>query len=83
MRFLGEGCCREAAAYGACASSINNFDIKLKLINFNLKKINIQRMVSEIPTNLLIISNFHLMNPDIMYRYNHIMVDELKNLKLQ
>jgi phage FluMu protein Com len=58
-----------ACGCGTCAS-INDFDIKL--INFNLIKINIKRMASEIPTNLLIISNFHLINTDTMYRYNLI-----------
>jgi len=40
-------------------------------------------MASEIPTNLLIISNSHLINTEIMHWYNLIMVDELKNFKLQ
>ena len=63
-----------------CFSKIDNFDIEL--INFNSIKTNIKRMASEIPTNLLIISNFHLINSDIIYWNNHIVVDELKNLKL-
>ena len=54
-------------------------NLGIKLINFNLIKTNIKRMASEIPTNLLIISNFHLINPK---GCNLIMVDELKNLKL-
>ena len=57
-------------------SRVNN---KLKK---KFKKINIKRMISEIPTSLLIISNFHLINLDIMYRYN-LMADESKNLKLK
>jgi hypothetical protein len=59
--------------------------LNIKLINFSScapKKINIKRMISEIPTSLLIISNFHLINLDIMYRYN-LMADESKNLKLK
>ena len=59
-------------------------NLGIKLINFNLIKTNIKRMASEIPTNLLIISNLHLINPDKLSskRRNLIMIDELKNLKL-
>lgn len=51
--------------------------LRAKFIKFNIK-----RMASEIPTNLLIISNPHLINLHILYRCNLIMVDELKNMKL-
>jgi hypothetical protein len=53
-----------------------------KFTTINLKKINIKRMASEIPTNLLIISSFHLINSDKICWSNLIMADELKNLKL-
>jgi hypothetical protein len=58
----------------------------IKLNKFNLNKINIKRMASEIPTNLLIILIFHI--TDIImhfntYKYSHRVVrDELKRLIL-
>ena len=48
----------------SCLLKTENFDIELT--NLNSIKTNIKRMASEIPTNLLIISNFHLINSDII-----------------
>lgn len=61
-------------------------NVFIKLNKFNLNKINIKRMASEIPTNLLIILIFHI--TDIImyfntYKYSHRVVrDELKRLIL-
>lgn len=59
------------------------FKFDATLYNFSITKINIKRMISEIPTNLPAISNFHFINADILYWCNLIMVNELRNLKLQ